>query len=223
MERVSDNTSHSGTFRDILSLPPNETTTNEATRTVPVAETADLFHQWLHLIYRLKVDTTLDRPTDSSLTKVEAEEEEGEFQGNLPLSPANDYPVAGLQVKARFRQAITLLLLSDKYDSQLYDQLVRQRLFDILRAQKHPAKPSNFFVLACQKEWPDMAKEAISHFRVYTDKSHPGNVPPAFIHKIGVECYTAYVKAYFAGQKSRKAGGVDWEKVSQAFVLPKKP
>jgi hypothetical protein len=131
-------------------------------------------------------------------------------------------PCAGLQEEARFNRANNLLRLNDKYDSQLYDQLVRQRLFDILRGEKHPAIPSLFFVLACRKEWPDMAKEAISHFRVYTDKSHPGNFPPSFIQRIGVECYTAYVKAYFAGQKSRKADGVNWEKVSQAFVLPKK-
>jgi hypothetical protein len=82
MERVSDNTGRSGTFRDILSLPPNDTTTKEATRTVPVTEKADLFHQWLHLIHCLQVDTTLDKTIHKSWALAQRKEE-GELQGDL--------------------------------------------------------------------------------------------------------------------------------------------
>jgi hypothetical protein len=98
---------------------------------------------------------------------------------------------------------------------------------DILRGDRCLATPWSFFVLGCHREWLDMAKEAICQFYFYEPvfSVHPGEITLSRIYEIGVECYAAYAKAYFAGQKTLNpaADCVDWDKVSQAFVLPKKP
>ncbi len=132
--------------------------------------------------------------------------------------------ICGITDQVKLERIDDLLKLCDKYQSERFEKIVRDRLLSLLG--DYYCHPWSVFVIACRMEWQEVAKEAIRKFGTWRyPESHgpnwlPEHLPQSVIDQLSYKHAFAFVRAC---KDCRNGTTVDCNKAAGQFSFVEPP